>query len=189
MQQGEIPPPREFRQNPIIVWAIFVGIALLLGVGICTPSWSSSADEPTSQLSIGGHEFANMTKVEFEQRMRSAGLSEDTIQRSLANFETDQKQARLWQEQWEHWGKMDNITSKINEVLADGVVDLDEALLACVAFPQWERDLRAANGYLERYAAFDRETIGSEASLLRLREAVDEGLTFVNDITQRCSEF
>ena len=74
----------------------FVAICLIVLMGLC--AWALGLEDQQTpedikakvdRQTIGGAEFVQMTEAEYEDRLRAAGISEEGIERSLANFESD----------------------------------------------------------------------------------------------------
>ena len=100
-----------------------LGILALVFALVLVASCGGDDDEPElpDQVVIAGKEFADMTKDEYETRLRQSTLSEEAIQRSLSTFESEQQEARRWQEQWTHSDYLNAIDASIEAIREDRV--------------------------------------------------------------------
>ena len=173
-------------------WGLITGGVLIGGIVLLVILVSvigdSEDDALESPIILSGEEFQSMSKDEFEAWIRSnrQDLSEDGIQRNLANFEEHQAAQRRWTAQRDHWENLDAFDQAISRIQEDRVVDATEASHICSVAPQWTEQMEAALKYIRDYRQHDPDLVTKTPSLHKLESDGTAKADFVADLIANC---
>ena len=165
---------------------VFVAAIFLLVILVSVSG--DDEDMPESPVVLSGEEFQAMTKDEFEAWLRSnrPDLSEDGIQRNLADFEENKAVQRRWTEQQHHWNNLDALDEAIADIQEDRVIDATEAAFICTVAHQWAEQMKAAQAYIRDYRQHDAELVTETPSLHKLESEASAKGEFVADLIASC---